>query len=461
MSQTRPRPRPRPRPANRQSSHTEPPASVIPLLDKNDEAHSQSKSAREQELDEEDIFFMKNRNRTAKDWKKIDLLEKEQEILEVPASSDAEDDWNQPSGSSPRKRRKATKAPNGLPEWTRTGSVPVLSSDSDDDLEIVEGSSTGKGKQQGGDRKRGVKRPRSRSRSLTPPPMLTMQQIQNARNVVRQTLQAVQPESPTDSTFDDSTDTITLDELQTIALSRKQSSFTSDESTKGTMLDRGGGPEIVTIKVTWRPHPLDTAARAQVWGFKMKRHDSFNALFDEIADMASVLSDNLILTCGGSRVFASATPHSLKIWAEVEMEASDKTTFEYIRQQKLRGSEPPEHAHGKGRSPSVNSGADSDSDSDVQSVAEEAEDETFKLIVRSATTKDVTLTVRPTTTCGAIVKAFLKRTGLASKYPEGKSRRKSIGGGPRLMVDGEKMNPDSPISEADLEDGDQIEVAGL
>ncbi|KAA1469957.1 hypothetical protein DENSPDRAFT_654308 [Dentipellis sp. KUC8613] len=291
--------------------------------------------------------------------------------------------------------------------------------------------------------------------------MLTMQQIQNARNVVRQTLQSVQPESPTDATLDESTDTITLDELEAIALSRKQSSFTSNGNTQGTALDRGGGPEIVTIKVTWRPHPLDTAGHPEVWGFKLKRHDDFNALFDEVADMASILSDNLILTCGGSRVFASATPHSLRIWAEAEMEASDKTTYEYIRQRKGRGSEPPEHTHGAGRSPSVNPGADSDSDSDVQSAAEEAEDETFKVIVRSATTENVTLTVRPTTTCGAIVKAFLKRTGLASKYPEGKSRRKSVGGGPRLIVDGERMNPDSPISEADLEDGDLIEVAGL
>lgn len=90
------------------------------------------------------------------------------------------------------------------------------------------------------------------------------------------------------------------------------------------------------------------------------------------------------------------------------------------------------------------------------------DDDVFKLVVRSGVTKDVTLKVRPTTTCGAIVKAFLKRAGIADKYFEGKSvRGKSAAGGPRLMIDGEHMDPDIQISEADLEDGDQVEVTGL
>ena len=76
-------------------------------------------------------------------------------------------------------------------------------------------------------------------------------------------------------------------------------------------------------------------------------------------------------------------------------------------------------------------------------------EDTFKLSVRSGSSTAVTITVRPTTTCGAIVAAFLKRAGLTS------TKR------PKLMIDGDKMNPETPISEADLEDGDLVEVVDM
>ena len=78
-------------------------------------------------------------------------------------------------------------------------------------------------------------------------------------------------------------------------------------------------------------------AKARSVGFKMKRvsqgcsigiynkcsrrfqHDAFTVMFDEIADEACVLPENLIVTYDGARVFASATPHSLKIWDSAEM----------------------------------------------------------------------------------------------------------------------------------------------
>jgi Ubiquitin-2 like Rad60 SUMO-like len=99
--------------------------------------------------------------------------------------------------------------------------------------------------------------------------------------------------------------------------------------------------------------------------------------------------------------------------------------------------------------------SDAESDSD---------DDTFKLVVQSAIAKAITLTVRPTTKCGAIVKAFLKKAGVADKYPAvfgiGGGKKKG-GKDPRLCVDGDKMENDVQISEADLEDGDQVEIVGL
>ena len=125
-----------------------------------------------------------------------------------------------------------------------------------------------------------------------------------------------------------------------------------------------------------------------------------------------------------------------------------------------------------------------------QSVADDEEDHNkFKLVLRSALTgdKNVTLTVRPTTKCGNILKAFLKRAGLEEQYPHIFSDTPAVpppttgakrgrGGGrknnakaaaavplkdPRLCIDGEKMDNETPISEADLEDGDMVEVVGL
>ncbi len=98
------------------------------------------------------------------------------------------------------------------------------------------------------------------------------------------------------------------------------------------------------------------------------------------------------------------------------------------------------------------------------------ESQTFKLIVRSERTKDkdITLTVRPTTKCGAIVRAFLKKAGLDAEYPAGGAPIKGRGRGkaaaakvPALSVDGDRMDAETEIGEADLEDGDLVEVVGL
>lgn len=120
-------------------------------------------------------------------------------------------------------------------------------------------------------------------------------------------------------------------------------------------------------------------------------------------------------------------------------------------------------------------GSESDDDDDgVQAMTQgAAASDTFRLTLRSdKTSKDIVLTVRPSTKCGSIVKAFLKKAGLADKYLEAAPKaaakkrrgRKSlvvVASGPKILVDGDKMDNDTEISEADLEDGDMVEVVGL
>jgi hypothetical protein len=119
-------------------------------------------------------------------------------------------------------------------------------------------------------------------------------------------------------------------------------------------------------------------------------------------------------------------------------------------------------------------------DSDAESDAAAATENKFKLVLRSKATKDITLIVRPTTKCGAIIKAFLKKAGLEEKYPhvfnEGgagaTAAPKQRGRGaakapakllpdPRISVDGDKMDNDAEIGDADLDDGDMVDVVGL
>ena len=60
---------------------------------------------------------------------------------------------------------------------------------------------------------------------------------------------------------------------------------------------------------------------------------------------------------------------------------------------------------------------DEDNASEAESIASNKGGDKFKIILRSSLGKDVSLTVRPTTTCGAIIRAFLKQLGLQDKYP--------------------------------------------
>ncbi|KAH9049940.1 hypothetical protein EDB84DRAFT_1451888 [Lactarius hengduanensis] len=440
-------PRPRPRPANRQASaptqHATSSSKPVPI----------AKTGRELELDKGDELFIRNRNRTAKDWQRLDRIAKEQASQSLERDMDVDELSDDASGSPRKRRRPRQREGSELPEWTRQTDVTLLAPDDESDLEVFDVASQEVDDSHPVTANSTNKRPRSRSRSLTPPPGLSMQQILHVRNLVSTTLQdSLRADSPTNDFIDDSVDTIVLDEdLASIAREVQ-----ARVNRRGDV-ESGGGPEIVTIKVRWL---LNSDGRADVWTLQMKRHDTFHALFEDVANAAGILTSALVLTHGGARVFASATPHSLKIWAEAQMDASDVTTFEYLREQRHEV-HPPLASSSTSWTPPPGSMEDGESESDVQSVAEE-DDDTFKLVVRSGMTKDVTLKVRPTTSCGAIVKAFLRRAGIADKYPEGKSsRKKSTVGGPRLMIDGDRMDPDTPISEADLEDGDQVEVTGL
>ena len=51
----------------------------------------------------------------------------------------------------------------------------------------------------------------------------------------------------------------------------------------------------------------------------LPKHDPFRLVFEEVADIASVLFQDLIVRFRDARLFPSATPNSLNIWAEAEL----------------------------------------------------------------------------------------------------------------------------------------------
>ncbi|EPT05383.1 hypothetical protein FOMPIDRAFT_1156219 [Fomitopsis schrenkii] len=433
------------------------------------------------DAEDEDSLFLRNRNRTAQAWKKLNKVAEAKEAKEqvIEISDDDDDHVNARATPRPRKKHsKKTENDGVLPSWTKMSAkeINLISSDEDEILELVQ-HATPNGKRRREterDERKDVKRSRSRSRSrsITPPPAIPEQARQHAREAIRQIMGAVpRPKTPPMEFLDDSIDNLDLDP----ALASIAKQMQSERARQGSAAPDTGGPPLVSISVKWVPHPKDPVARGQLVTSKVKRHDSFHGLVEEVADAAEVMTDHVVLSYDNKRVFPSATPHTIGLWAEAELEACDRITYEYLQQARRQRSlsvQPLDHHEAgsptRGRFPSTipeESDPEAEPEADAESAAEE-EDDKFRLTLRSGKTKDVPVTVRPTTTCEAIIRAFLKKAGLADQYPNfgapatKKGKGKSAGG-PRLMVDGDKLDPSSVIGDADLEDGDLVEVVGL
>ncbi|KAJ7818531.1 hypothetical protein B0H14DRAFT_3877011 [Mycena olivaceomarginata] len=447
-SAARPRPRPRARvkTADEVSSSTDASSSFVPVVT----------------VVDDDAMFIRKRNPAA--WKKF-TQENKAPAKQKAAHSDSEHDSDSPR---PRKQKKKS-GDTAQAKINRLMSETLSdSSDSDSDIVILGDASSPKKKR---------KRRRSRSRSITPPPLISKQQVQLAQDIVRRTLAAQTaprtPSPPPDA--DESNDTIILDpELQEIAhlaAARAHRSYSEPvESEEPT--------ETLEITVKWIPHPLNESGKQTETVFKLNRTDTFRDLFEAVAEDESILVESLVMSYKGVKLFSTVTPAALDLWGDAELVACDKSTWDYMRANPTATINPTQVTELSDDSDDEPSLANHNTqESDVES---DAGGETFKLVLQSAVTKSITLTVRPTTTCGAIVQAFLKKAGLADKYNNAaaKTPRKSLGGSskgkkkaaaaeppaaplPQLVIDGDKMAAHVPIGDMDLDDGDTVDVVGL
>ncbi|KAF7298984.1 hypothetical protein MIND_00846600 [Mycena indigotica] len=469
MSSAVPRPRPRPRPVPRAKVAQTASASNAPIDD--------------------DSMFIRNKSRDTTTWQKFEALDNASR--KKTPRSDTEDDSDSPR---PKKQSKTKTRQAAHAEMRRVLSNEP-STNSESDIEILDTPSKQK--------KKGKQR-RSRSRSLTPPPAIPEQQLRDARAIVRQALgggSERQSRSPTPPPIEANNSIEYAPEIQSI-LRAAQTRSGREESSEAE-----GSRETIELTISWKQHPKDT--RPPTWKepiiWKIHRTDNFHRVMDEAADEAKILLANLVLSHNHTRIFPSASPASLGLWDDAELEACEQGTWDYIRSHSTTN---PIIASPVKRKPAVveeedgvlvvsdtdssiievDTQPDSDSDHDEASAAEHQgggeganennHGDSFKLILRSAltTNKDISLNVRSTTKCGTIVQAFLKKAGIADNYPAviagtstSKGPRKRGKGKkgaepakePKLEIDGDRVGNDEAIGNYELEDGDVVDVVGL
>ncbi|KAF9077507.1 hypothetical protein BDP27DRAFT_1311157 [Rhodocollybia butyracea] len=451
-------------------------------------------------VQDDDEMFMRNRGRDKESWAKLRKISKEKEQKKktstkiVETDSDSDNSTRRPKDSKSKKSDKSPlKKYQTKKKLDRLLSQEVSSSDSDDSITIQDVGNMQDNKLK---RKR-TETKRARSKSITPPPAIPQYQLENARQIIRNQLGGQRKSSPEAEDDYEEEDTFVLDpQLAKIAQNVKSQS------------ELIGHTDAVDITVKWEPHPMNEYGKQQVWAFKMDRTDNFFELFENVAEEARVLIEKLVMMYRGKRIFSSVTPQTLGIWSNADFVACDAPTYDYnkktaaerLRAEQSTKSTQPKSTKPQNTDPNVIDLADSDSDdepdpeieiiaknnqSDAESQTEagtgggkkgeDDDQDKFKIVLRSGlTSKDIMLNVRSTTKCGAIVKAFLKKAGLAEKYPvifaEGnvsaQKKSKSFGSAtsgkiPQLRIEGEKAGNDDEIGGYDLEDGDMVEVVDL
>ncbi|KAJ3810104.1 hypothetical protein EV368DRAFT_81047 [Lentinula lateritia] len=498
------RPKPRPKPLPKATSST-----VFATTSAPGTSYSANKITYDNVKDSDEMF-MRNRGRGKDGWAKLRKISKETDQRKkktvVVVDSDSDNSTPQPSNS---KRKKEYDSPLKRPRWQTDKKFARLLSqdisdggtDSDDSITIEDSGNANDGKLK---RKRTEGSKRGRSKSITPPPAIPQYQLDHAKEVIRNTLGGDRQSSPDVEDDPEEEDSFVYDpQLAKIAQNVKSQSELLGHTSSSA--EPNGGNDTVNITVRWEPHPLNEHGKRGTWGFKLDRTDNFSELFESVAEEANVLADKLVMAYRGNRFFSSVTPQTLNIWSDAEFVACDLPTYEYKRKiaaEQLRSeaaakankttTDPPsniieidsdeEDARIGPSSFMYNNDVDhSNASVALQTpVGDDQDEDKFKLVLRSAlTSKDITLNVRSTTKCGAIVNAFLKKAGLMDKYPalsdgaaDGSSlqkktkSRRSVAGStinkvPKLSIDGDKVGNDIEIGDYDLEEGDMVEVVDL
>ncbi|KAG8743507.1 hypothetical protein FRC10_011898 [Ceratobasidium sp. 414] len=272
-------------------------------------------------------------------------------------------------------------------------------------------------------------KPKLRERSITPPPDDIRYQ---ASNQARAVLSKLYDDDREPSPEGESQDAIELlPELAAIQRNVRATSAAPESSENRTL----------ELHIKWIPHPeqpqyFENGDHA--WAFDVPQ----NKAFGEVRRMLTGLPMSIIpiLRCKGRRLFDGGTPASLFAGKKLEIQAMTLATHQYYEER---------HQDPLSAPASDEPAEEVVTDSREGSPAAAADKITLRLRTGPKDNHPQTVRVLSNSTIETVIAAFLSKTGRMGMQ------------GVRLQIDGEDLEMDSTIADADLEDGDLVEVAGV
>ncbi|QRV92364.1 ubiquitin-like Rad60 SUMO-like protein [Ceratobasidium sp. AG-Ba] len=420
MSSSRPRPKPRPKPKTLPNA----PVSSTSATSAGSSTPVKSSGATD---DDDDLFIRHDPNRIAATYSQ---QKKARAHSPVPATQDVtyfnNHDNSEDSPESKRRRKEQGGRSKPLPAWTyQTREVPSLPIETDSDSsgpEILDDIDQAPSQP--------LAKPKLRERSITPPPdEIRYQASSQAQailsNIYHDDEREVTPEG-------ESQDVIEL--LPELAAIQRNARATS------------AAPELsdnrqVELHVKWIPHPEKPQHFEQgehSWTFQVPQ----NKPFSEVRRMLTgiQLTSLPVLRKGPKRLFDGGTPGSLFVGTKLEIQAMTLATHQYFEERHLDPSSAPP-------------GDDVDEEIAINSRegSPAATEEKISLKLRAGPKDNNPTTVRvlSNSTVGDVVAAFLNKIGRPGAQ------------GVRLQNDGEDLDMEATLADAELEDGDLVEVVGI
>ncbi|CAE6472462.1 unnamed protein product [Rhizoctonia solani] len=405
----RPRPKPRPKP----KVTSEPSTSATSL---------ETSKTKSPAPNDDDLFLRHDPNRLVYSNKKSREKSPLRDVKYFDNDSDESPD------SKRRKRELAPKRAKPLPSWTfQTRDPTVIDLDSDADSsepEILEDDAFKYVPSAP------LPKPKLRERSITPPPQHLRYQVGNQVHELLHNLYDIDDDRELSPEMDTQDAIQLLPELAAIQKDVRASS---------------AAPEVddnrsVDLHIKWIPHPTQSQpweSTLTPWNFNVP----LNKPFGEIRRMLTGLPMTVqpILRSKNRRLFDGGTPASLIVGSKLEIQAMTKTTNQYF-----------EERH---QLPPSTHGSDAEDDHDDHGSSQEGssaavEKITLRLRTGPKDTRPTIVRVSPNTTIQAVIETFLNKIGRAGTQ------------GVTLQIDGDDLEMDSTVADADLEDDDLVEVAG-
>ncbi|KAG8714437.1 hypothetical protein FRC09_017636 [Ceratobasidium sp. 395] len=408
MSSARPRPRPKPKALASSTSGTSA-GSNTPV---------KSPDATD---NDDDIFLRHDPNRFTAAYSQQKKTRSHSPTHDVTYFNNNENSEDSPESKRRRKEMGGRSKP--LPSWTyRTreiSSVPPESDEDSSELEILDDDALQAPSQP-------LPQPKLRERSITPPPDDIKYQASNQARAVLSKLYYDDDREP--SPEGESQGAIELlPELAAIQRNVRATSAAPESSETRT----------VELNIKWFPHP------EQPQYFEKGDHSwTFNNKpFGEVRRMLTGFPPPVlpILRCKGRKLFDGGTPASLFAGKKLEIQAMTLATHQYYeeRHQDPLSAPPSDEVENEA------------TNSREGSPAAAGDKITLRLRTGPKDNHPQTVRVLSNSTIETVIAAFLSKTGRTGMQ------------GVRLQIDGEDLEMESTIADADLEDGDLVEVAGI